>query len=249
MTGFPKAAATPALERSSRASLRGELSVIAWWVLVGSGAGALAGLVIGGIGGRLAMLLLRLTSSDIVIGLTSDDGFVMGVVSTKTLSLLLLTTALGAANGALYAALRVTIPTRLRLPLWSAFAGTAGGANFVHADGVDFTLVSPALLGIGLFVLLPAAAAALVVTLVERWIDRPAWQDRRLSALIVGASLASTLALLPAALVASFALAVRGAGLRERLVRAGRLAVPVALAAVAVVAGIDLVVEAGKILR
>lgn len=248
MIGLPEAARTEHAG-PSRITGRDELSAIAWWVLVGTGGGAIAGLIVGGIGGRLAMLLLRLTSSDIVIGLTSDDGFVMGVVSTKTLNLLLLTTALGAANGALYAALRVTIPTRLRLPLWVALAGTAGGANFVHADGVDFTLVSPALLGIALFVLLPAAAAALVVLLVERWSCRPAWGDRQLSALVVGASLASTLALLPAALVAAAAFLVRSAGLRERLVRVGRLAVPVALAVVAVVAGIDLLVESGKILR
>lgn len=249
MTGFPEVAATPGREFSPRLAVRDELSSIAWWVLVGTAAGVIAGFLVGGIGGRLAMLLLRLTSSDIVIGVTSDDGFEIGVVSTQTFNLLFLTTALGAANGALYAALRETIPVRLRLPLWAGFAALAGGANFVHEDGVDFTLVSPALLAIALFVLLPGAAAALVVLLVERWSGRPAWRDRQLSALVVGASLASTLALLPAALVAAAALIVRSTGLRERLVRVGRLVVPAGLAAVAIVAGVDLLIESGRILR
>ena len=76
---------------------------IAWWLLVGAAAGAVAGFVIGGVGGRLAMLLLRLTSPESVIGVISDDGFEIGVVTTKTLNLLFGMTMLGAANGVLYA--------------------------------------------------------------------------------------------------------------------------------------------------
>ena len=245
MSGFQEAAAGP----ESAPTVRSELSAIAWWVLVGTASGAIAGFVVGGIGGRLAMLLLRLTSSDLLIGVTSDDGFEIGIVSTQTFSLLFLTTALGAANGALYAALRETIPARLRLPLWAGFAALVGGANFVHEDGVDFTLVSPALLAIALFVLLPGVAAALVVLLVERWSRKPDWQSRRFSLVIVGASLASTVALVPAALVAAAALSVRSLGVRERFVRAARVVVPLALIALGIAAGIDLATESSRILR
>ena len=52
------------------------------------------------------MLLLRLTSPESVIGLTSDDGFEIGVVTAKTLSFILGMTFLGAGSGVLYAALR-----------------------------------------------------------------------------------------------------------------------------------------------
>ena len=64
----------------------GGLRQTAWWILVGTAAGAIAGLLIGGIGGRLAMLLLRLTSDEIVLGLTSDDGFEIGVVTATRFS-------------------------------------------------------------------------------------------------------------------------------------------------------------------
>jgi len=158
-------------------------------VLVGTAAGAIAGFLIGGIGGRLAMLLLRLTSSDLVLGVTSDDGFEIGVISAQTFQLLLAMTTLGAMNGVLYAALRAAIPGRLRLPLWVGFAALVGGSLFVHDEGVDFTLISPALLAIALFVLLPGVAAALVVLLVERWDREAAWRNRRLTVLVVVARL------------------------------------------------------------
>jgi len=249
VTEFQEAAAAPAGAAPRRDAIRAEVASIAWWVLVGTASGAIAGFLVGGIGGRLAMLLLRLTSSDIVIGVTSDDGFEIGVVSTQTANLLLLTTVLGAANGALYAALRETIPIRLRLPLWAGFAALAGGANFVHEDGVDFTLVSPAVLAIALFVALPGVAAALVVLLVERWNREPAWRDRRLVAIVVGASLASTFALVPAALLAAVAFFVRSMGVRERFVRAGRVVVPLGLVVLSLVSGIALVITSARILR
>lgn len=158
-------------------------------------------------------------------------------------------TALGAMNGVLYAALRTMIPGRLRLPLWVGFAALVGGSLFVHEDGVDFTLISPALLAIALFVLLPGVAAALVVLLVERWDREAAWRNRRLTVLVAAASLGSTLALVPAALVTIAAFLVKHAGARERLLQVGRIVVPLVLAAIAVTAGIGLVAESSRILR
>lgn len=230
-------------------AVRDEVSSILWWVLVGTAAGAVAGFLVGGIGGRLAMLLLRLTSGDVVLGVTSDDGFEIGVVSAQTFNLVLAMTALGAVNGLLYAVLRTSIPSRLRLPLWVGFAAIVGGSVFVHEDGVDFTLISPVLLAIALFVLLPGVAAALVVLLVERWSRQAPWRDRRLTVLVAAAALASTFALAPAALVAVAALVARRVGARDLLLQIGRVVVPLGLVAVAVLAGIDLVTESGRILR
>lgn len=45
-------------------TLRADVRAVTWCVLVGAAAGAIAGALVGGVGGRLAMLLLRLTSSD-----------------------------------------------------------------------------------------------------------------------------------------------------------------------------------------
>ena len=224
------------------------MTSIAWWVLAGTAAGAIAGFLVGGIGGRAAMLLLRLTSSDAVLGVVSDDGFEIGVVSVQTFQLLFLTTVLGGINGVLYAALRPAIPGRLRLPLWAGFGALAGGATIVHDDGVDFTLISPALLSIGLFVALPGLAAALVVLLVERWQRAGEWPHRRLNALVVVASICSVFALVPAALVAAAAFLIGLAGVGERLLRAGRIVVPVGLAVVSIVAGVDLARQSWRIL-
>lgn len=203
---------------------------VAWWVLAGAAAGAISGLVVGGVGGRLAMLLLRLTSPDHVIGVTSDDGFEIGVITTDTFSLVLAMAVVGGVNGVLYAVLRGAIPRRLRLPLWTLFAAAVGGANFVHSDGIDFTVLEPVGLSIALFVVLPGAAAALVVVLTERWADRRPFADRRLTAVLVVAALAGTLACLPAAGAWLLAVAVRRVGAARLLARVGTVVVPAVLA-------------------
>jgi len=225
-----------------------EIREVSWWVLVGAGCGAFAGVVVGGLGGRLAMLLLRLTSPEAVVGLTSDDGFEIGVVSTKTFELVSAMGIVGTVNGVLYGALRGALPRRLRLALWTVFAGALGGASIVHEDGVDFTLLEPASLAIVLFVLLPAGAAALVVLLVERGMAVEAWSDVRLAICLGVVALAGTAALLFAALVATGAVVLRRVGLDRLLTRAARVVVPVALAIVTAVAGWELVTTSARIL-
>lgn len=237
------------MEATGGTSLQEDARAVAWWVLVGAGSGAIAGFLIGGIGGRLAMLLLRLTSPDLVIGGLSDDGFEIGVVTTKTLQLVLAMAMLGAANGVLYATLRTAIPRRLRLPLWTLFAAAAGGATFVHEEGIDFQLLEPAALAVALFIALPGLAAALVVVLVERWIGRdPAGHKRLVVALLVAAT-AGTFAVVLAVVIGAIALGMRREGHAAELIRpiAG-VAVPLLLAAVTLLAGFNLVSEASRII-
>jgi Na+/citrate or Na+/malate symporter len=158
-------------------------------------------------------------------------------------------TMVGGITGVFYGALRSAIPGRLRLPLWVTVWACFGGASIVHDDGVDFTLVEPALLSIVLFVALPGIGAGVVVLLVERWQRAAPWRDRRLTALLVVASLASTFALIFAALVAAAALLLRRL---PELPRAGwavlRVAVPALLGLAAIVAGVDLLQESSRIL-
>ena len=61
----------------------------------GVSSGFITGLLIGGVGGRLAMFLLRLTSDPALRGRQTDDGFTIGVFSTETLFLLGVTAGLG----------------------------------------------------------------------------------------------------------------------------------------------------------
>jgi hypothetical protein len=227
--------------------------VVAWRVVVGTAAGAVAGFLVGGIGGRLAMLLLRLTSPDAVVGLTTDDGFEIGVISTSTFPFLAAMTMLGGINGALYAGLRGTIPARLRLPLWTMGWACIVGAGVVHDDGIDFVVLDPLWLAIALFVLLPGAAAAVVVLLAERWSALPPWGSRRRSALLVVAALASSFGAVVALgvavlMLAVFALLERVGSWAALARRAALVLVPVALTAAAVLGVIDLASESSRIL-
>lgn len=130
--------------------------------------GLLAGFVVGGIGGRLAMLLLRLTSSDGIRGIRSDDDFVIGRFTTETLFLLGAATLLGATLAVGYLAVRRWLPGRHR-PLQAAiFLGLVGGAFVIHPDGVDFTLLDPLWLAVALFVVLPAGFGWWMAAVVER---------------------------------------------------------------------------------
>ncbi len=216
----------------------GDAREVAWRYLVATGAGATAGLLVGGVGGRLAMLLLRLTSPETVIGVTSDDGFEIGVVSPDTINLIVGMTFFGGVNGVLYVTLRNAIPARLRLPLWSLLAAVGVGANVIHSDGVDFTLLEPTQLAVVLFLALPFAAAALVVVLVERWVEREPFDDRRLSIGLGVAALCGTIALLLATVVGVAALVVRRVGLSGLIGRVAHVAVPVGLVAAIVYYGI-----------
>jgi hypothetical protein len=233
-----EAGTTASAVEGHSSELREDARAVAWWVLTGVAAGAVAGFLVGGVG----------TSPEIVLGAISDDGFEIGVVTTDTLNLVAGMTALGGLNGLVYAAVRGWLPRRLRLPLWIAVSSTVVGGIVVHEDGIDFTLIEPAALAIALFVALPAAAAALVVVLVERWADRPPFAERRLAFALAVASVCASFALVPALAAWCVAVAGRRIGLARTLRPIGCVVAPVAIAAVAVVAAVGLVGEASRLL-
>jgi hypothetical protein len=149
-------------------------------------AGITCGLLIGGVGGRLAMLLLRLTSSDGVRGIESDDGFEIGRVSTDSIFLLVVTTLFGTLLAFAYLVVRRWLPARRR-PLQAAvFFGVVAGAVIVEPEGVDFTLLHPEWLAIALFVALPAAYGAAMAAVVEDLVHHPGrWRQARVAAIVV----------------------------------------------------------------
>ena len=142
--------------------------------------GALLGLLVGGVGGRLAMMLLARLNPE-VIGLISDDGFRMGQFTVSdTVNLLLLGTLLGVVGAGVYALLRgLRIGSRW-FQVLSIGAGPAVviGAMIVHTDGVDFRLLEPTWLAIGLFVVIPGAYAALLTVFAERALRPGSWWER-----------------------------------------------------------------------
>lgn len=181
-----------------------DLRMLARWTSLGACAGGLAGVLIGGVGGRLGMLLLRVTSEDYIRGLESDDGFIMGRFTTGgTLSLLMVTAVLGSIAGMIVVAGRPFLPRRYMYAGWPLAAGAIVGATIIHGDGVDFSLLEPKALAVTMFVAIPAAGAFLMTWLIERW-NRWWWVNPKRTALAAVAGLPS-LVFFP---VASFAGAV-----------------------------------------
>ncbi|MEO8424132.1 MAG: hypothetical protein ABI595_09520 [Actinomycetota bacterium] len=140
--------------------------------------GLVSGAVVGGLGGRLAMLVLRITSDDYLHGLDTDDGFVMGQISTATLFLVGFTSVLGVFGALLYVSVRGWLPERRRAALTGVFGGIVGGAAFIRSDGIDFRLLEPLPLAIVLFIALPAAYGVAMSLLVERRLRNAATTER-----------------------------------------------------------------------
>jgi len=132
-------------------------------------AGGLLGLLVGGVGGRLAMMLLAQLNPDFT-GRESDDGFTMGQFTDATFNLLIIATLIGVVGGAIYFVLRGLMigPRWFQILSISVGPAVVVGSQIVTTDGIDFTL-DPALLAIAMFVLIPGLYAALLTVLAERW--------------------------------------------------------------------------------
>jgi hypothetical protein len=149
-------------------------------VSLGLLAGAVAGLVAGGIGGRLFMSALAALNPD-AAGLESDDGFTIGQVTLSgTVDLLFVTAMIGAAAGLVWVAVRGLRcgPAWWRAVSMPVAATLVIGGQLVHTDGVDFALLEPAALAVGLTLAVPALATVIVTVLGDRWIGSGAtlWQ-------------------------------------------------------------------------
>jgi hypothetical protein len=140
-------------------------------------AGALLGVLVGGVVGRLAMMLLARLNPN-ATGVTSDDGFIMGQFTLSgSLQLLLASWQLGMVGAGLYAMLRGLLigPRWFRVLSISVGPGVVVGATIVHTAGVDFVLLKPLWLTVGLFVAIPLLFAGLLTMLAERWIGSAGW--------------------------------------------------------------------------
>lgn len=115
------------------------------------------------------VLLARLNPE--AAGVTSDDGFTIGQLTPLTVNLLVTTTVIGVFGSGIYFVLRglMTGPRWFQVVSISLGPAVVVGGIIVHADGVDFTL-DPAWLAILMFLALPAAYAALLTVVAERWL-------------------------------------------------------------------------------
>lgn len=163
------------------AALRNDLTAAVRLVGAAAVTGFLTGAVIGGIGGRLAMFVLRLTSDPALRGLKTDDDFTIGIFSGATMFLLLVTAFLGVVGGLVYLAIRSWLPARARPWLFGMLTGIVGGAVVIRPGGIDFTLLEPLGLAVAMFVVLPAAYGVATSLLAERFLaDDSAFARSRL---------------------------------------------------------------------
>jgi hypothetical protein len=222
---------------------------MAWRCLVAIGAGAIVGLVIGGIGGRLVMLVLRLTSDGSVQGVLTDDGFRIGQFTTATIFLLTVTAGLGGATSALYLLVRGALPRRGRAVVWGLFMGLYAGADILRPDQFDFAALDPKLFIVVSFVLLPALAALVSALVIERLLTVEPWSRHGLTAVLVIGALPLVPVLPVFVVVAGAVLALRRAPrLDDGIQRLLHVAVPVGLSLFAAKSAVELWSDAAGIL-
>jgi hypothetical protein len=148
---------------------------------IGVLAGAISGLVVGGVGGRTFMFVLaRLNPEE--TGVKTDDGFEMGqFTAAGTLNLLAITTVIGVVGGLVFLALRGLRfgPDWFRVLSMPAGATIVVGSTLVHSDGVDFHLLQPVGLAVAMTLSVPFLYTLMLGQIADRWLgDEPGvWQS------------------------------------------------------------------------
>lgn len=147
--------------------------------LSSSVAGALiAGIVVGGLGGRLVMRLSAIAADDSRIGMVTENGNRVGdITGPGTLALVLFVgLSTGLAMGVFLFALRTVLPPRL-LPLTVSIVALGLGAGIVIDPGnPDFTILGNRGLNVAMFLaMFPAfgCTAVWVAERFDRWLVQP----------------------------------------------------------------------------
>jgi hypothetical protein len=140
-------------------------------------AATIAGALVGGALGRLAMSLLASRNPEDA-GFTSDDGFTIGQITAGgTIQLVFASIALAMVGASIYMILRPLLlgVGAIRVAVASLGFGVTAAALVIHPDGFDFSQLEPAWLPVALFVALPVTLVAVFSTLVERFLAEDSW--------------------------------------------------------------------------
>jgi hypothetical protein len=164
-------------------------------------AGVSAGILVIGLGSRLAMFVLRVTSPGFVVGMESDDGFEIGRTTLSGSYQLL---ALGAAVGVIGALGYIAVAPWLIGPGWfrrvtvGLTAGALVGSLVIVPGGIDFTFLEPTWLAVAFFVALPVLSGILLTLGVDLVATPESWTGRGRAAWLLPVVL---LALVPPAVL------------------------------------------------
>lgn len=220
---------------------RRETSDVVWRVLVAIGGGALVGMLVGGIGGRLAMLVLRVGSDPAVLGAQTDDGFEIGVFTTATFFLIVVTAGLGAGTGLVYLILRTALPRRGRVIVFGVFVTLFRGADTLAPGSFDFSALDPKVFAVVSFIALQGVAALLIALLVERLLRVEPWSTRPLAVVLALAALPLTPVLPVIGIVVAAMIGLRRTPAVALVIgRIARVAVPVLVVALSVKSGLEI---------
>jgi hypothetical protein len=124
---------------------------------------------------------LRLTSPHAVRGVQSDDDFTIGKVTLSgTYNLLLLGAAVGIIGAAAYQWVRPWLlgPWWFRRSTTALGSGVVVGSMLLHSDGIDFHVLKPTWLAIGLFIAVPALFGLAIGPAVDRVGRQGSWTTR-----------------------------------------------------------------------
>lgn len=140
--------------------------------------GVVAGIVVGGVGGRVVMRVSALAAGDDVVGRITENGNRIGVISLDgTIALIVFG---GALTGAVAAILVVMLRTWLRwagrwqgLVTGVALLGIAG-AILIDAANRDFHILDPGWFNVALFAVLIVGYGWAAVALADWWLQRHA---------------------------------------------------------------------------
>lgn len=187
----------------------------------GNVAGFVAGLVAGGVGSRLAMRILSITSPE-ARGATTEAGEVVGEISLGgTLFLLVVGALLGVGGGLAYVALRRWLPSKGTGLVFGLLTLAASGRLLVDPDNIDFVILDPAMLAIAMFASLPVFFGLIVVPLqarLEPFFTRPRSKVATVAVLAAGLlplALGGPIAVALMVLIAAVLLLARSQRVRE----------------------------------
>jgi len=158
-----------------RAEAEGVLRVASAGLVGGLG----SGLLVAGVGGRIAMRVVALQSAPAYQGLTTDDGAATGEVTLfGTLGLIAFLGLIGGLGGIAYAGVRAVLPERRRPLVWGAVTGLVVGSMVIHADGVDYAVLGSRWVSVAMFGAISAGYGAVAAHLAERLLRPEGWARR-----------------------------------------------------------------------
>lgn len=158
--------------RSGTLTFRDRFAHFLRLVACATASGAIAGVVVVGGFGRLAMRVLAITSDERVHGAFSDDAEVIGQFTLEgTIGFIVFAGLFfGLGGGVLYAVLRPFLSRSrwLRVLAAGGVFAAIGTPIIVKPDGRDFGILEPAWLAVALFVVLSFGLGALTALIHDR---------------------------------------------------------------------------------